>query len=78
MTTLLISDFKAKCIAVVNGVHDGGGTVVITRRGKPLAKLVPLTDAKPVARRLGALAGEATEHGDIVHFTAAEEWESLQ
>lgn len=78
MTSLLISDFKAKCIEVLNSVHDTGQPVIVTRRGEPLAKIVPIADPQPTRRRLGALAGEATEHGDIVHHTSADDWESLQ
>lgn len=52
MTSRLSSTFKAKCVEVINGVHDGGKPVVITRRGKPLAKIVPRTE--PQAMTLDA------------------------
>jgi len=78
MTTLLISTFKAKCVAVLNAVHDHGESVVITRRGKPLARIVPLTPPTEVGRKLGATPGEMTIIGDIVHADFSEEWESLK
>ncbi len=78
MNTLLISEFKAKCIEVINAVHDNHETVVITRRGKPLARIVPLQEARPGPRRLGALAGEAKELGDIVQVGFGQDWEALR
>ncbi len=78
MTTLLISDFKAKCIEILNGVHDSGESVVVTRRGKPLAKIVPLVEPRATRRKLGSLAGAAVAHGDIVHGTREGDWESVR
>ena len=78
MTTLLISDFKAKCIEILNAVHDGGEPVVVTRRGKPLAKIVPLLAPKAIPRKLGSMVGEATECGDIVHGGFEGDWEGLR
>ncbi len=78
MTTLLISRFKAKCIEVINSVHDRGETVIVTRRGKALAKIVPLAEPRSGRRQLGKLAGEATVKGDIVHTSFADDWESTK
>jgi prevent-host-death family protein len=78
MTTLLISDFKAKCIEVLNSVHDTGQSIIVTRRGVPLAKIVPIADPLTAPRRLGALAGEAIVHGDIVRTDSADDWEALR
>jgi prevent-host-death family protein len=36
------SEFKAKCLGLLDQVSDTGETVVITKRGKPIARLVPL------------------------------------
>lgn len=58
----------ARCIEVINSVHDSHGTVVVTRRGKPLARIVPMDNEVETHRKLGALAGEAEELGDIVHL----------
>lgn len=78
MTPLLVSTFKAKCIEVLNAVHDQGESVVVTRRGKPLARIVPVSAPGPVGRKLGATPGEMTILGDIVHADFSEDWESLQ
>jgi prevent-host-death family protein len=41
MKTMAAGSFKAKCLAVMNEVQARRGTVVITKHGKPVAKLVP-------------------------------------
>ena len=35
------SEFKAKCLAVLDQVERTGETVVITKKGKPVAQLMP-------------------------------------
>ena len=37
--TMKASEFKAKCLQLMDQVADGGGEIVITKRGKPVAKL---------------------------------------
>jgi prevent-host-death family protein len=78
MTTLLVSDFKARCLAVLDQVHTSGETVLVTRRGKPLVRVVPATGRPAGPRKLGALAGEATVRGEIVHAGFVNEWESVK
>jgi prevent-host-death family protein len=78
MTTLLVSDFKARCLAILEEVHQAGKPVLVTRRGKPLVRVVPATDRPAGARKLGALSGEALVEGDIVHAGFGHEWESLK
>ena len=78
MTAILVSDFKAKCLAVLERVHSGGEAVLVTRRGKPLVRVVPVRDRPAGARILGALAGEAAAKGDIVHAGFADDWEGLK
>lgn len=78
MTTLLVSDFKARCLSVLDRVRTDGETVLITRRGKPLAKVVPATGPKSERRPLGALAGEASSKCDLVHSGFEGDWEALK
>ena len=35
------SQFKAQCLAVLDEVAATGATVVVTKRGKPVARVVP-------------------------------------
>jgi prevent-host-death family protein len=43
MKTKVVSatEFKAKCLAILDEVDDKGGTVTITKRGRPVAVLGP-------------------------------------
>ena len=78
MTTMLVSDFKAHCLAVLDRVNREGDTVLVTRRGHPLARVVPAVEHPAEKRKLGTLAGEASAWGDLVHADAAEDWESAR
>ena len=39
--TMKASEFKAKCLQLMDEVADGGGEIVITKNGKPVSRLVP-------------------------------------
>ena len=45
--------FKQTCLALMDEVADGGETILITKRGKVVAKLAPAVDSRPPA--LGCL-----------------------
>ena len=42
--TIKASEFKAKCLSLIDSVRDTGEEIVISKRGKPLARLVPYQD----------------------------------
>jgi prevent-host-death family protein len=65
--------FKAKCLAIIDDVHANGGELIITKRGKPMAKLVPVAAEKPESI-FGALRGKLKIVGDIVS-PIVEPWE---
>ena len=62
--TLPAGEFKAKCLQIMDRVAETGNTVVITKRGRPIARLVPVED--PPARLAGFFAGKIEIEGDIV------------
>ncbi len=68
--------FKANCLAVMDDVQAKRETVVITKHGKPVAKLVPInTDNDEI---FGFLAGKGAVTGDIVSpALTREEWGEL-
>ena len=41
MHTLKASEFKAKCLKLMDQVQSSGEEIVITKNGKPVSKLVP-------------------------------------
>ena len=57
-------DFKARCLKLMNEVQATRRPVVITKRGTPVAKLVPVETEVPSL--FGRLKGTVTIHGDIV------------
>lgn len=53
--TVKAAEFKQTCLALMDEVASGGPIVTITKRGKPVAKLVPVDESRPQA--LGCLKG---------------------
>ncbi len=77
METLNASDFKAKCLAVLDRVRDTGEGVVILKRGKPVARLMPVSASLDAVAQ-EALKGSVTIVGDVVAPVLPEEaWEAL-
>ena len=58
------AEFKAKCLRLMDEVAKRRTSIVITKRGKPVAKLVPADDT-PVDP-FGCMAGTIEILGDIV------------
>lgn len=57
-------EFKAHCLKLMDEVRARRTSVTITKRGKPVAKLVPATDEPPPL--FGFLKGSVTVKGDII------------
>jgi len=81
MRTMAAGEFKAKCLAVMAEVNATGRPVLVTKRGKPLARVLPLEEQtqqeSPEAifgclRHMGAIAGDIVSS----EFTD-EEWERM-
>jgi prevent-host-death family protein len=67
-------EFKARCLAIMDQVCETGEPVLITKHGKPVAKLVPVE--KQTDDIFGYMAGKAKIVGDIVGpVTPPEDWE---
>lgn len=76
--TIAISEFKATCLAVLERVRRTGTTVVVTRRGEPIAEVGPPTTATAGEGWLGAMRDTATITGDLVAPAGdATDWEAL-
>jgi antitoxin (DNA-binding transcriptional repressor) of toxin-antitoxin stability system len=79
MRTITVSEFKATCLKLLDDVGRNGETLVITRRGVPIAQVGPLVHTPVAKRKLGGMAGMLTYHGDIVGpVVDPEEWEALR
>ena len=75
MKTVILSTFKSHCIALLREAQRTSQPIIVTRRGKPLARIEPLREPSPT-RRLGAQRGRLRIKGDIVHADFAADWES--
>ena len=63
MKQMRASAFKARCLAVMNDVQATGEPVIVTKRGKPVVKVIPAEPEK--GDILGFMAGEFEIVGDI-------------
>jgi len=69
-------EFKSKCLAVMDEVQAKRVTVIITKRGKPVAKLVPIDSAKDDI--YGYMKGKLKITGDVVGpVLSLKEWGNL-
>ncbi len=76
--TVSISEFKAKCLALVDMVKRTGQPLLITKRGEPVAQVVPPPEGEKPKTWLGCMRGTGTIVGDIVAPASdEEEWEVL-
>jgi len=77
--TIAISKFKATCLAQIEAVNKTGQALIITRRGEPIAQILPPPAAKKKKSWLGSFKKTGSIKGDIVSPAAGiENWEVLQ
>ena len=70
-------NFKTHCLAVIDEVSDKRETVVITKHGKPMAKLVPVIDEGDDI--FDFMKGKIKFKGDLIDpVIPLEEYESLR
>jgi prevent-host-death family protein len=73
-----ISTFKATCLAVLDRVKKTGKPVLVTRKGEPIAQVIPppLPEQKP--EWLGLFKSSGKIVGDIISPAVEErDWEVL-
>src|SRR4030095_15484824 len=62
MSTIGAAKFKQECLAILDRLGPEG--IVITKHGKPVAKLIPIETGS--ASLIGSLAGKIRVHGDLL------------
>ena len=78
MEMITASDFKARCLAILDRVQQTGERIVISKRGLPVAELGPATKANQEYPQFD-LKNSVTVLDDIVGPAVAEHhWESLE
>ena len=79
MEEIAISEFKAKCLAVLERVRKTQKPVRITRHGTPVAEVVPPSSVQERSAWIGSMKDSVEILGDIISPANEEkEWEVLQ
>jgi len=79
MREIAISEFKAKCLAIVDEVYKTKHRVRITKFGKPVAELGPPSPVAAQKDWMGFMKGRMKITGDIVSPASdPEDWEVLR
>ncbi len=77
ITTVSISQFKARCLGLIDQVKRTGQPILVTRRGEPMATVCPPEPAEPEASWLGSAATTGRITGNLVDPLASSDWEVL-
>jgi prevent-host-death family protein len=79
MKEMAISEFKAKCLAVLDEVQKTKKPVRVTRFGKPVAEVIPPSCNAGTGSWIGSMKDSMKILGDIVSpATEENEWEVLR
>jgi len=76
MKTIEASEFKTRCLAIMDTVAATGETWIVTKSGKPVAQLRPYS-----AARCGSPFGlhpTLEIHGDVIAPLQADLWQALE
>ena len=77
MKKMAAGSFKVHCLAVMDEVQANRQTVVITKHGKPVAKLIPVE--KGADDIYDFLAGKGAVMGDVISSAISpEDWGELK
>jgi prevent-host-death family protein len=78
MKEIAISEFKAKCLALLEQVQKTKKPIRITRFGKPVAEVVPASPASP-SDWMGSMKDTIEIVGDVISPANPEsDWEALR
>ena len=71
-----VTEFKATCLALLDEIGKRGGTITLTKRGRPIATVGPARRAAWKSPE-GSWMGKVTIAGDIVGTETSELWDVL-
>jgi prevent-host-death family protein len=75
MQTIQISEFKAKCLSLVDTVASSGEVLVVTKNGKPIAEVRPFSGGR--ANSPFGLHPGLQVLGEIVTPLDTDDWDAL-
>jgi len=74
MESLSVSEFRAMCFSVLNEVNRQKKRIIITKRGKPIAEVIPHeSEEKEIP-----LADTDVFMGDIISPVSEDDWEAVK
>ena len=76
MQTIQASEFKAKCLALMDDIARSGETLIVTKNGRLIAELRPYSGGRsdsPFGRH-----SDLQILGDIITSTEEEAWEAIE
>ena len=71
-----VSEFKTRCLEIMDTLSRGGPDVIVTRRGRPIARVVPIRRERRPLRN--SLSGLVEIRGDIVSCDWTADWEAAR
>ena len=74
MKEIAAGQFKNQCLALMDEVQQTGEPLVVTKRGKPVVKLVPII--RDDDNFFDSMKGRVTITGDIINTVPLEDWET--
>jgi prevent-host-death family protein len=74
MKEIAAGQFKNQCLALMDEVQQTGEPLVVTKRGKPVVKLVPII--RDDDNFFDSMKGRVTITGDIIDTVPLEDWET--
>ena len=77
MKTLAISYFKTHALKIIEEVANNNENIVITKHGKPLARVVPFSGDEN-KNTMGQLSHTLVFENDIISPLGDEDWEACQ
>ena len=76
MQTIQASEFKAKCLALMDDVARSGEVLIITKSGRPIAELRPYSGGR-ISSPFGLHAALEIK-GDILSSDDEDAWKALE
>jgi prevent-host-death family protein len=69
--TVQAGDFKARCLALLDEVAEQRTEIIVTKRGVPVARVVPVTAAPSTEGSVTLLSSD-----DEAYFSTGETWDA--
>jgi prevent-host-death family protein len=73
-TTIPAGEFKSKCLKLLDEVAEKRKPLIVTKRGRPLAQVVPMPAKRDF---VGSMRGSVLWEGDIISPIDVE-WEAMK